>query len=144
MFVMTRLLGPRPLLRLFLAGVFLLPTSCSGRKPVYPVSGKVLFQGRPAKGAMVKFHPQDGSDTALVPRGEVDADGTFRLTTYQQHDGAPAGRYAVTIFWGVPSKGGDEFDRLLVPSRYLNPATSGLTAEVPNREIDLPPFQLTK
>jgi hypothetical protein len=144
MHVIIRTLVLRLLLRLFLAGAPLLQASCSGRIPVYPVSGKVLFQGRPAQGAVVQFHPQEGTDTTLAPRGEVDADGTFRLTTYQHQDGAPAGRYAVTVFWGVPSKGGDQFDRVLVPQRYLNPATSGLTAEVPNRAIDLPPFQLTK
>jgi hypothetical protein len=119
--------------------------SCSGRKPVYPVTGKVVFEGRPAAGAVVQFHPQDKSDKSpLVPVGQAGADGSFRLTTYVHEDGAPAGRYAVTVFWGVPSKGGDNFDRVLVPGRYLNPATSGLTAEVPGRATDLPPFKLTK
>jgi hypothetical protein len=142
---MARTLPPRLLLRGALAGVLLLGASCSGRKTVYPVSGKVLFEGRPAAGAVVQFHPQDRADTgAVVPLGEVGPDGTFRLTTYAHEDGAPAGRYTVTVSWGVPSKGGDGFDRLLVLARYLSPATSKLTAEVPAQATELPLFQLTR
>jgi hypothetical protein len=126
-------------------GVVLLPMACSGRTKVYRVTGRVLFQGRPAAGAVVQFHPEDASDkNLLVPQGQVGPDGSFKLTTYRHDDGAPAGHYAVSVFWAVPSKGGDNFDKILVPERYLNPATSGLSAEVPARAIDLPPFQLSK
>jgi hypothetical protein len=112
---------------------------------VYRVTGQVLFQGHPAAGAIVQFHPQDMADkNPLVPQGQVGSDGTFKLTTFKHDDGAPAGRYAVTVFWALPSKGGDNFDKVLVPERYLNPATSGLTADVPMGATDLPPFQLTK
>ena len=142
---MARPLTLRLLLGGALASVLLLGASCSGRKTVYPVTGKVLFEGRPAAGAVVQFHPQDKADkNALAPLGEVGADGTFRLTTYAHEDGAPAGRYAVTVSWGVPSKGGDGYDRLLVPGRYLSPATSKLTAEVPPQATELPPFKLTR
>ena len=132
-------------LRGLLLSALLLVTSCSGSRAVYPVTGKVLFQGRPAVGAVVQFHPQDQSDAnPVVPVGQVGADGSFRLTTYAHEDGAPAGRYVITVFWGVPSKGGDDFQRILVPGRYMSPATSGLTAEVPRQATDLPPFQLTR
>ena len=138
-------LSVRLLLRAALAGVLLLGASCSGRKTVYPVTGKVLFEGRPAAGALVQFHPLDKADnTAVVPLGEAGPDGTFRLTSYAHEDGAPAGRYTVTVSWGVPSKGGDGFDRILVPARYLSPATSKLTAEVPAQATELPPLQLTR
>jgi hypothetical protein len=80
----------------------------------------------------------------MVPQGQVGTDGTFKLTTYKHDDGAPPGRYAVSVFWAVSSKGGDNFDKILVPERYTNPSTSGLTAEVPPRATDLSPFQLTK
>jgi hypothetical protein len=131
--------------RVLLSAGLLLAASCSGQKVVYPVTGQILVAGRPAAGAVVQFHPQDqpGKD-APVPVGHVAPDGRFRLTTYAQDDGAPAGRYAVTVFWAVPAKGGDNFDRLLVHQRYLNPATSGLTADVPERAIEVPPFLLTK
>ena len=142
---MARTPPARLLLRGLLAGVLLLGAACSGRKTAYPVTGKVLFEGRPAAGAVVQFHPLDAADGAPVaPLGEVGPDGTFRLTTYAHADGAPAGRYAVTVSWGVPSRGGDGFDRILVPARYLSPATSKLTAEVPAQATELPPFRLTK
>jgi hypothetical protein len=142
---MARTLSLRLLAGGLSLGVLLLGASCSGRKTVYPVTGKVLFEGRPAVGAVVQFHPRDQADTKpLVPTGQVGADGSFRLTTYTHEDGAPAGRYAVTVFWGVPAKGGDDYERILVPPRYLSPATSKLTAEVPRQATELPPFQLTK
>ena len=88
---MARTPPPRLLLRGLLAGVLLLGAACSGRKTVYPVTGKVLFEGRPAAGAVVQFHPQDKADSnAVAPLGQVGADGTFRLTTYAHEDGAPA------------------------------------------------------
>jgi hypothetical protein len=94
---------------------------------------------------VVQFHPLDKPDKDTpVPVGQVGPDGRFRLTTYVHEDGAPPGSYAVTVFWAVPAKGGDSFDRILVPQRYLNPATSGLRAEVPEGPIELPPFLLTK
>jgi hypothetical protein len=142
---MARSVSLRLLLRGALAGVLLLGASCSGRKAVYPVTGKVLFEGRPAAGAVVQFHALDKAEKdPVAPLGEVGADGAFRLTTYAHEDGAPAGRYAVTVSWGVPSKGGDGMDRLLVPTRYLSPDTSKLTAEVPTQAAELPPFKLTR
>jgi hypothetical protein len=142
---MPRSVSLRLLLRTTLAGLLLLGASCSGRKAVYSVTGKVLFEGRPAVGAVVQFHPLDKAEKdRLAPLGEVGADGTFQLTTYAQGDGAPAGRYAVTVSWGVPSKSGDGMDRLLVPARYLSPATSKLTAEAPTQAVELPPFKLNR
>ncbi len=125
-------------------GMLLLNVACSGRKTVYPVSGKVMFDGKPAAGAVVHFHPSDKLGQPILPVGQVGADGSFRLTTYRQEDGAPAGEYAVTIFWGVPNKGGDDYQRILVPPRYLSPETSGLKAVVADHATELEPFQLTK
>ncbi len=129
----------------FFASILLLSVSCSRQKRIYPVEGKVLFEGRPAAGAMIQFHPT-GSDEKdpIVPQGQVGADGTFRLTSFEFEDGAPAGHYQVTVFWGVPSKGGDGVDRMLVHERYLKPSTSGLTADVPEQETKLKPFLLTR
>jgi hypothetical protein len=133
------------LLAAFLGGVALSITSCSSQKRVYPVEGKVLFDGRPAAGATVQFHPTGANDKEpIVPQAQVGTDGTFRLTTFEFEDGAPAGHYAITVFWGLPSKGGDGIERILVPARYLNPDTSGLTADVPEQESKLKPFLLTR
>jgi hypothetical protein len=122
--------------------------SCSSNKRVYPVSGKVLFEGKPAAGAILKFYAVDPADKkdepALVPQAIANEDGAFRLTTYRSEDGAPAGKYTVSIFWSKPAKGGDDYGKPLIPARYLNAETSGLTAVVEERATELPPFQLTK
>ena len=120
----------------------LLQTSCAGRKAVYPVAGKVLFKGRPAAGAIVQFHPENPDKEVLVPQGETDSEGNFELTSYEFGDGAPAGQYVVTVIWGVPAKGGDGYDRMLVPPKYMRQETSGLNAVVLAQPTTLEPFQL--
>jgi hypothetical protein len=75
------------------------------RKPTFPVEGKVFWQSekKPAVHAQVIFHsltdakPESWPDG--FPRGAVAADGSFKLSTYEPGDGAPAGEYAVLIRW---------------------------------------------
>lgn len=67
---------------------------------VYPVEGKVLVHGRPAKNVSVAFHPINSTDpTPRYPVGVTGTDGTFHLTTLSANDGAPEGEYAVTVLW---------------------------------------------
>jgi hypothetical protein len=101
------------------------------RKPVFPVHGQVYVNGKPAAGAKVFFTPIETDPDAVAPYGVVDAEGSFDLTTYLTFDGAPAGKYVVTIRW-------PGFKGL-----YDNPKTSKLTATVEKTANDLPPFQLT-
>jgi hypothetical protein len=131
--------------------VWSLTLGCSepDRVSVYPVRGKVLYQGRPAAGAQIVFHATASvaSPTVPIPRATVQVDGTFELTTYQSGDGAPEGRYDVSIVWrgtvdssGDPESGPDQVDRL--GGRYADPDTSGLSAEVRPEETQLEPFEL--
>jgi hypothetical protein len=122
----------------------LLLCSCArdNHKPVFPVQGKVLYKGQPAQNAIVFLHPLGKvAPDEPTPRGIVAADGSFRIGTYRDKDGAPAGQYAVTVVWKTEAKGGDDQDNLL-PARYLNPSTSGLTAQVKEGPNELEPFQL--
>jgi len=128
-----------------LAGALLL-CSCrpSDRQPVYPVRGSVYRNGQPAAGALVAFHPsRDPNDHGLCPQGVVAADGSFHLTTFTANDGAPTGQYAVTVYWPAPGPDDDVHvrpDRLA--SRYADPKTTPLTANVPTRAITLARFDL--
>lgn len=84
---------------------------CGGGKPTaVPVTGKVLFRNTaPAAGALVVFHPTDVAFEKTIggkPVGTVADDGTFKLTTYEAGDGAPAGEYGVTIDWRSKGKAG--------------------------------------
>ncbi len=51
-------------------------------KEIYPVRGKVLFEGKSPQGARVVFHPAGNPDPrAILPHAEVGADGTFVMST---------------------------------------------------------------
>ncbi len=123
--------------------------SDDGRLEVYPVTGKVTVGGRPAEGAEVVLYgatPELKGPGTIPPEGTTDENGAFSLTSYEPNDGAPAGKFHVTIFWPEPiPEGADQEmfqpkDRL--KQKYLNPDASGLTAEVPVGGGELPPFEL--
>jgi hypothetical protein len=136
--------GVLPLAALVLAAA--LAASCQpfNRKPVFPVTGSVYFQGRPAEGVRVAFRSsRDPGDRCLCPQGVVAADGSFRLTTYTADDGAPPGAYFVLLYWPAPGPDDDVHvhpDRLR--GRYADPKTTPLTATVPTHAVVLDRFDL--
>src|SRR5262249_29117138 len=83
---------------------------CGDGKPTpYPVSGKVLVGGKEADGAIVRLWPvdSDGPD-AVRPLGYVQPDGSFQLTSHKENDGAPPGKYKVTVEWRPKKKSSTE------------------------------------
>ncbi len=113
--------------------------------PTYPVQGFAFFEGKPVPGARIVFHSLEASGEAPRPHAQVQADGSFRLSTYRAFDGAPAGRYAVIVYWRRPNPVDDEEEGPnLLPVRYLSPDTAGLQAEVRPEANRLEPFYLTK
>jgi hypothetical protein len=130
-------------------------SSCGRGERLNSVRGQVFYEGKPADGAVVFFHPQtprpskdeapgDHPSPADLPSGKVGPDGWFELTTYKRGKGASAGRYAVTISWTNSPTGADDDEKELLPPRYLDPATSQLTAEVKQGDNQLSPFLLTR
>src|SRR5262245_61668020 len=79
-------------------------TGCGAKEPqrltVYPVSGKLTVNGRPAEKAEVTLRPltdlNEPTKRSVLPFARVEADGAFKIGTYLADDGAPAGEYAVT------------------------------------------------
>jgi hypothetical protein len=65
--------------------------------------------------------------------GDIQSDGTFELYTYSDGDGARIGTHKVGVA-AYDKSGGrtpeSEYGKLLVPQRYTNPETSGLTIDV--------------
>jgi hypothetical protein len=59
----------------------------------------------------------------------VEADGTFRLTTYRAFDGAAPGEHQVSVTWYPSTRGGERGVNRL-SERYASPETSKLTATV--------------
>lgn len=86
--------------------VMAISLGCSGqnaggnRKTVYPVTGKVTLAGGPVAGATVMFSPMEGQPVATAIS---DAEGNYRLTTYEAADGAAAGSFKVLVTKEVAS-----------------------------------------
>lgn len=92
-----------------LAALVLAAAGCGGGKPAaVPAGGKVTFRKTtPPAGALVVFHPTDPALEGRIagkPVARVADDGTFRLATYAEGDGAPEGEYGVTVDWRPKSK----------------------------------------
>ena len=100
--------------------------------PVHPVTGKVTFDGRPAAGALVVFHPKDASAGLPTPNALVDKQGNYTLSSYTAGDGAPAGEYVVTVVWRLMVQKDGEFEPgpNLLPPQVSKPATSKIVARV--------------
>jgi hypothetical protein len=137
------------------AGYYLMTSDLWGirRRTVYPTEGSVYFQGKPAAGARVTLIPVDKGRDRYFPTGKVGPDGSFKLTTYETDDGAPAGRYHVTIVRGQMEA--DEYAELskkMSPQdiaqlakkmardplfdKYANPRDSGLTTEITSQSLN--------
>ncbi|HWB07736.1 MAG TPA: hypothetical protein VG826_00730 [Pirellulales bacterium] len=96
--------------------------------PTFVASGRVFYGGKAAEGAEVQLWAV-GGDPALnlklagaCPHATVEADGSFRLTTYSTGDGAPAGDFALTIRWPLPPPPGREVGQDRFGGRYADPA----------------------
>ena len=127
--------------------VFLLLTvaGCGGDGavdvPVVPVSGQITYEGEAIEDASVVLHPLSPTDPKkpkIVPRAKVDKTGAFQLSTFRANDGAPPGKYIVTVSWLGPLEGVHEDDEddlpELLPSRYQDPRRSGLQIEIADGE----------
>lgn len=127
-----------------------------GRPSLVQPTGTVTLDGEPVEGAIVSFLPvAEESDSYQRPSsGITDASGKFTLMTYAKGDGLPEGQYAVGIqkrevVGELPPNYNDETPeafnvryRLVIPRKYGDPKTSGLTAEVSSEGIEPAAFEL--
>ncbi len=102
------------------------------RRDVHPVAGQVTFNGKPAAGALVVFHPQDPAVGELKPNARADRQGNYTLSTYSAGDGAPAGEYKLTVILRqlVKREGDFEPGPNILPAQLSTPATSKIAAQV--------------
>lgn len=69
----------------------------TGEKKTFPVSGKVMFDGKPmVGGGSISFVPMAKKD-ARSAGGAINDDGTYSVMTYKEGDGAVPGEYRVVI-----------------------------------------------
>jgi hypothetical protein len=117
---------------------------CGEAGPVcHPVRGQVVQNGRPLAEAMVVLHPANEGEVSQRPIAYADAEGEFAVTTLKSGDGAPAGRYHITVELRAPRLAGEETIRdgkNLLPARFSDPATSGLSYEVKPGDNLIPPI----
>lgn len=116
-----------------------------------PAGGAVLHKGQPVSDATVLFVPEGHKHAAI---GRTDADGKFKLQTFEQDDGAVPGDFKVTVrkveviaAAGDPEEDDAELpppeERSLLPESYGNAALSGLTASVKEGGENNFTFELT-
>jgi hypothetical protein len=126
------------MIRLAFIACLALLVGCSSATGV-PVTGKVTLDGEPVENAAVMFMPSGPGQPAT---GATDKAGNFALHIGGQTDLIPPGQYQVGItkknISGVTSADGLSGEvgpqgikeEWIVPQKYSDPKTSGLTADV--------------
>ncbi len=135
---------------LAIAGIVLIGCSRSSRPPTYRVTGTVTLQGKPVADAVITFVPTGEGEAASAI---TDANGHYALTTWEAGDGARPGEYRVKVSKQeqqavdpskmvqnlsyeeeqkiyVESKKAPPPAKRLIPSKYEDDQTSGLTHTV--------------
>ena len=129
----------RASLFVLLALAALLVSGCDRGPHLVKAVGTVTFQGKPLPGANVVFISPEGS---VPPLGRTDEQGRFELKTNGK-TGAPADEYKVAITAvrqkrqvseaeavGMTSEQIAANHESLIPAKYNNQISSGLTATV--------------
>jgi hypothetical protein len=122
------------------AGVFLtLATGCgqgdSDLGRLVPVEGKVMLESKPLTTGVVIFRPDasKGNTSKHEPRGQIDADGNYKVVTAQKKDGAAPGWYKVGIIatrQSTDPKNPYALPKSLIPLIYHDQEKAPLALEV--------------
>jgi hypothetical protein len=144
--------------------LFLSTAGCRGkdRVSVYPVHGRVMYGTHGIPQATVIFFPaEDVVDKAkkLRPFAYCDREGNFDLKTYVDDDGAPPGKYRVSIIAISAPRSASKKDQpageeqtgrintveipAAVSRKYGNVETAGIEVTVQKGENKLEPFVLS-
>ena len=123
--------------KLSLLGLIVLLAAMTGcgpaEAPLLPVAGKVrLGEDLLPRGVVILVPDTDkGNDTPHEPRGPIDAEGNFVMATGLR-PGAPPGWYKIAVRSTAPNDPKKRYKpgESLIPTKYNNPATSGLSFEV--------------
>jgi hypothetical protein len=101
-----------------------------------PVSGVVTYNGAAIRGANVIFHPAEVASGTLAGQAVTDEEGRFEMRTHagggKFRPGLAPGKYQIAITKldkaAIATTLAPPKD--LLPRKYGNPKTSGLTADV--------------
>jgi len=125
------------------------------KAPVHPVRGEVFAKGGPLTGALVTLKPNVDAPDVPWPTGRVDAEGKFRLHTYVEGDGAPAGAYKIGVKLAAkPAENRNVMQKVAAKApakpplsqaaaaRFAEPDNSGLTFEIKAGDNEIPRINL--
>src|SRR5262245_24571596 len=104
---------------------------CDSRPARVPVAGKVLIDGQPLTKGFITVVPADGRPAT----GQIQSDGTFRLTTFDENDGCIRGTHPVAILANeqiTPTR-----MKWLAPKKYADAATSECAVTIDKAQGDL-------
>ncbi len=103
----------------------------------YPVTGSIVFDGRPVTGAVATFHERQS--LAPVARGTTDATGRFRVISRGIWPGIEPGDYFVTISIQKPEIRGEDyvFGANLASKQFSDVRQTPLRVQVTSGAIDL-------
>ena len=106
-----------------------------------PIRGEVLYNGKrltEGEGTVVYMTAESGDGRRAT--GAIQPDGTFTLTTLDPGDGALMGKYTILVYCYEPHPGNPKTPQerqrasrhgikrgSIIPEKYANPATSGLS-----------------
>jgi len=117
---------------ILIAGLCTAAGCSGGGRPVGRVSGIVTYGGKPVPTGTVVFMPTESGPPAY---GNIDPDGRYTLSTYSPGDGAVLGKHAVMItaleqLTPAEAANPNRMPKMLIPAKYNDTKTSGLTADV--------------
>jgi hypothetical protein len=104
---------------------------CGDNRGRVPVTGTVVFDGKPLESGSIRF----GGDQGAAGVGQI-VNGAFSLNESGSQTGVLPGKYEVLIASWIEERGSVRKDGSFspgitrIPLIYLDPAKSGLTAEV--------------
>lgn len=105
---------------------------CQKKRDLTPISGRVLYEGKPLSHGVVSFQPESGQPSF----GTIQSDGTFQLTCRGEGNGATVGKNRIRITCyeqnqkAAKGQGDFIYGKPLIPKKYLSCQTSGLEVDV--------------
>jgi hypothetical protein len=123
--------------------MFVLIAGCGDSRGRVPVTGTVLFDGKPLESGAIRF----GGEQGAAGVGQI-VNGSFSLSETGSQNGVLPGSYEVLISSWIEERGSVRKDGSFspgitrIPLLYLDPAKSGLTAEVKKGQTNRFTFEL--